>query len=282
MVLESLVKVKQAQKRPLVVGMLGFLYASVAVFLSLWIFRSDASLVLVFLTVFASLPLVYKTLRYEAEKDLHAKDDIKLSSIHFKSLEVFMFLFIGVTVALVLWFVFMPFEIVTDLFATQLSTINAVNSHTTGAFTSWNFLSLIVTNNLKVLAFCVLFSFFFGAGAIFILTWNASVIAAAMGTFIREGLSKSAEVVGFWTVATYFQVFSMGVLRYFTHGLLEILAYFIGGMAGGLISVAMLNRDYEGTQFKKITRDAVDLLILAVLVTVIAGLIEVFVTPMFF
>ena len=112
--------------------------------------------------------------------------------------------------------------------------------------------------------------------------WNASVIAAAMGTFIREGLAKSAEYVGFWSVATYFQVFSLSILRYFTHGLLEILAYFIGGLAGGLISVAMLNKEYEGQQFKKITRDAIDLLILAVLVTVIAGMVEVFITPMFF
>jgi uncharacterized membrane protein SpoIIM required for sporulation len=283
MVLEGLVKVKQAQKRPMSVFLLGMLYASVAVFLALWIFRSEASLVVVFLTVFAALPLVYNTLRYEAHKDIEAKDDIKLAGVHFKALKVFMYLFLGTTLALSLWFVFMPYDVVGDLFSTQLATINAVNSHsTTGAFTSWNFLSLIVVNNLKVLAFCVLFSFFFGAGAIFILTWNSSVIAAAIGTFIRDNLAKSAEVFGFMGVAMYFQAISLGLLRYLLHGVFEILAYFVGGLAGGLISVAMLNKEFEGKQFRKIVRDSVDLIILAVVITLVAGLIEVFITPIFF
>ena len=178
---------------------------------------------------------------------------------------------------------FLPSEIIYDLFASQISTIQAVNSGaTTGSVTAWNFLSVIVVNNLKVLTFCILFSFFFGAGAIFILTWNASVISAAIGNFIRTNMSQYAESFGLIKVAGYFHIFSMGLLRYMMHGVFEILGYFIGGLAGGLISVAMLHREFEGEQFKKIMKDSIDLIILAVLVILVAGLVEVFVTPLFF
>jgi uncharacterized membrane protein SpoIIM required for sporulation len=51
----------------------------------------------------------------------------------------------------------------------------------------------------------------FGAGAIFILAWNASVIAAAIGIFANSDLSK----------------LPMGVMRYMIHGIPEIGAYFI-------------------------------------------------------
>ena len=283
MVLESLIGVKQAEKTPSTLFFLGFLYASIAVFLSLWIFRSEASLIMVFLTVFAALPLVYGILKYEAYRDIKAKKTESLSILHLNALKAFMYMFFGFVLAMAIWYVFLPSELVYDLFSAQISTIQGINSNVaTGQITSWNFLSLIIVNNLKVLVFCVLFSFFFGAGAIFILTWNASVISAAIGTFVRTNFAWYAESVGFIKVAGYFHIFSLGLLRYMTHGVFEILAYFIGGMAGGLISVAMLNHDFEGENFKKIIKDAIDLLILAVFVVLIAGLIEVFITPLFF
>lgn len=283
MVLEGLLRVKEAERTPFIVFLLGFLYASVAVFLSLWIFRSEASLILVFLIVFASLPLVNSVLRYETFRDVKAKDDVYLSGGHWRALRVFMYLFFGSVLALAFWFVLLPSAVVSDLFASQLATIQVINAPSaTGSVTAWNFLSVIVVNNLKVLLFCLLFSFFFGAGAIFILTWNASVISAAIGTFFRSGAARYAEYVGLFKVGGYLHIFSLGLLRYMVHGVFEILAYFIAGLAGGLISVAMLHREFEGGQFRKVMRDAVDLLILSVLVVIIAGFVEVFVTPLLF
>ena len=64
MVLESLMKAKLAEKRPWDVFYLGILYASVAIFLSLWIFRDQTSLVMVFLTVMAAVPFMYRIILY--------------------------------------------------------------------------------------------------------------------------------------------------------------------------------------------------------------------------
>ena len=97
-----------------------------------------------------------------------------------------MFLFLGITLACAIWYVVLPQNIVTGLFETQTSTIQAINSRVTGAVTGpWPLFSKIFFNNVKVLIFCILFSFVYGAGAIFILTWNASVIGTAIGNFKR-------------------------------------------------------------------------------------------------
>ncbi len=282
MVLESLLGAKEAEKKPYYVFFLGMLYASVAIFLSLWIFRSEASLILVFLMVFASLPLIYKTTNFEAKK-LYQLGESTLPRAHIDALKVFLYLFLGFTIAMALWYIFLPSDITYDLFASQISTINSINGNSaTGNVTAWTFLSTIILNNLKVLTLSMLFSFFFGAGAIFILAWNASVISTALGNFVRSGLSEYASTIGLIKVGIYFQVFSLALIRYMTHGLFEILAYLIGGLAGGLISIAIINKHFEGDHFRIIMKDAVDLMILAVLLVVIAGLIEVFITPMFF
>ena len=41
------------------------------------------------------------------------------------------------------------------------------------------------------MAFCLLFSLIYGSGAIFILTWNASVLGTAIGNYIK---SKDPDV----------------------------------------------------------------------------------------
>jgi len=165
----------------------------------------------------------------------------------------------------------------------EIQTINGnINNEVSGAATSLDFFSIIVTNNFRVLFFCVFFSFFFGAGAIFILTWNASVIATAVGTFVRNNIAASASAIGFGKAALYFQFIIMGTMRYMIHGVFEILAYFVGGLAGGLISLAILHYKVNDDRFRLLMRDAIDLILIALVIVVIAGLIEVFVTPAIF
>ncbi|MAG78305.1 hypothetical protein CL616_02975 [archaeon] len=287
MVLESILNGVDAEAQPFKVFLLGILYATVAIFLSLWIFQSEASLVLVFLTVLASLPLVYATLKIEAQKGITEKHEVKLIKAHWSGLRLFTLLFLGYVVAMSIAYVILPAATISDLFSSQVATIQSINSNfanndVSGGLTSADFFSIIVMNNFRVLFFCIFFSFFFGAGAIFILTWNASVIAAAVGTFVRNNIANYANLVGFTKVAAYFQYLILGTVRYMTHGLFEIIAYFVGGLAGGLISLAILNYKVNDEKFKLLMRDAIDLILVAMVIVVIAGLIEVWITPIFF
>ena len=132
-------------------------------------------------------------------------------------------------------------------------------------------------NNIKVLSFCILFSFIFGLGAIFILIWNASVIGAAIGHFIRANISSIAGAAGLPKAAAYFQAFSLGLLRYSVHGIPEIAAYFTAGLAGGIISIAIVNHDFRTKNFQKVVIDSADLILISIVILIIAGFLEVFV-----
>ncbi len=283
MVLESLVSPFAAEKKPWHMLIYGFVYSSVAIILSLLVFKDQSSMLMVFLTVLACVPLIYSTIKYEEKMDEESKEQgISLMKGHWRALSFFMYLFLGFIISYSLWFILLPTSLVQTLFSTQISTIGMINSKVTGHVTSLTFLSEIISNNMRVLLFCVFFSFFYGAGAIFILTWNASVISAAVGTFFRNNIAKYASAVGVTKVTGYFHIMSLGILRYMTHGFFEILAYFIGGLAGGLISVAIVNHNMKDPKFKKVMLDALNLLILAIIIVIVAGLIEVFITPRLF
>ena len=291
MVLESLVGPKAAESKAWFMFFIGFLYATVGLFLSVWVFKDQASIVMILLTVIACLPLMYRTLKYEEHKDIVIKKELTLLKEHGKALEFFIFMFMGFVVAFSLWFVVLPDNTVQGVYASQLSTIGAINGGVSGhaiedttAYASQqsSFFLQIFVNNMKVLLFCLFFSFFYGAGSIFILAWNASVISVAVGTFVRNNISSIASQVGLIKVGGYLHIFSLGLLRYAIHGIPEILAYFIGGLAGGIISIAVIRHDFGTKTFKKIIFDSFDLILLAVAVLFIAGLLEVYVTPLFF
>jgi len=281
-VLESLINPKKAEGHPLEMFVIGLVYSSVAIFLSLWIFRDYASLVMVFLTVFASVPLVYSVISIEEEKDSESESESFLLKEHSKAVMVFVFLFLGNLASFTFWYVFLPEGIIQTLFSVQTETIRSINAGVVGFSVGGDFLMQIFSNNVKVMIFCILFAFLFGAGAIFILTWNATVIAAAIGSFIRSNIAAYAETAGFDKITGYFHASSSGLLRYIIHGIPEITAYFVAGLAGGIISVAVIRHDFGTQKFKKILMDSIDLIVIAILLLVVAAMIEVFVTPRLF
>ncbi len=274
MVLESLINPMQAEKKFRVMFFYGLLYTTIGLLLALWVFQEESSLVMVFLTVIAAVPLMYLTIKYEEEKDMEIVPERLLIKEHGKALKFFMYFFFGMIVAYALWFTFLPETVSNHLFNTQITTIQNINSNVvTGDVVVTDILAKIFFNNVKVLLFCVFFAFFYGAGAIFILTWNASVIGAAIGNFIKAHV---------FTFSDYFYAIPLGIMRYMTHGVFEILAYFMAGLAGGIISIAVIRHDVYSDKFNRVVKDSLDMLGIALLLLVVGALVEVFVTPAFF
>jgi uncharacterized membrane protein SpoIIM required for sporulation len=275
MVFESLINPIKAEKRPWEMIFIGMIYSSFAIILSLFIFKEDASLVAVFLTTLASVPIVYGAIKLEEKKDLTCPQEYILIKEHGKALSFLMFLFMGFVLAFVLWYTLLPLDLVNPLFKTQLRDIERVETLNYGitgnAINILSTFSTIFLNNIKVMIFSLLFSFFYGFGAIFILSWNASVIGVAIGDFVRSGIGHN-----------YFSLLSMGLIRYLVHGIPEILAYFTAGLAGGIISIAIVRHDFKDSNFKHIIFDSADLVIISVLLLFLAALLEVLVTPLFF
>ena len=283
MVLESLFNPIKAEKHPGQMFFVGLLYTVLALFLALWIFADYSSLVFVFLIVMASIPLIYNTIKLEEHKDLYFEEEKELLKEHGKAISFFMFLFLGVVVAVAFCYTFLPANMINNLFEIQTQTIIDINNTFTGnAVQQFNIFVHILMNNLKVLVFCLLFSFLFGAGAIFILTWNASVIGVAIGNYMRSNLVYVTQNAGLTTFTEYFNVFTFGLLKYAIHGIPEILAYFIVGLAGSIISIAVIRHDFSTKKFDKILLDSSDLIIAAIAIIILAAFLETYVTPLIF
>jgi len=339
MVLESLVNPYKAEQKPYRLLFYGFLYTTIAMYLALTTFEGQASVVFVFLTVMAAIPLMYNIIREEEKKDVSDFHEVLLLKEHGKALKAFMALFVGVILSVCAWYVFVPLNIFLSvivlafilfeerlkqvekrlfrhnfhimvlglaivcglliaglswytlpsdsseqLFESQTNTINQINSRVTGMAprSSFGAFSSIFFNNVQVLIFCILFSFLYGAGAIFVLVWNASVIGTAIGNYIRTNLATAAQLVGAEQAAHYFNVVSIGLFKYVIHGFPEILAYFVAALAGGIISVGVIKHDFKGRKFEHVVLDAADLLLLSIAILLVAAVLEVWVTPLLF
>jgi uncharacterized membrane protein SpoIIM required for sporulation len=110
----------------------------------------------------------------------------------------------------------------------------------------------------------VILSLFYGVGAVLIIVWNASVLATVLGDVIRQSLAKS-----YITLAI-----GSALLTYAAHGIPEILAYLIGALAGGLVSVATIRHHYTSKKFYYVLQDATWLVIISFALLLLAAIIE--------
>ena len=268
MVLESLMTAKLAENKPWKMVPLSFIYSSVAIILASWIFPKNDLAVISF-TVIASVPLMVSIMKFEEYKEEISKHiDIRL---HKKLFPFFIYFFLGLTVSFIFWFSVLPVELAGSLFSSQLNTINEINTYVvSGNIINMGEFWLIFMNNIRVLAFSIIFSLLYGAGAIFIITWNASLVGVAIASLARTSVVKAGGQVG-----AYVGSYSMHLFKYMLHGIPEIIGYFIGGLAGGILSVAIIKKEFGTDLFNKALKDFAMLCVLAILFLFVAALLEV-------
>ena len=282
---EDIIHPKRTQKGPWKMFFIGLIYASLSLVLVHWFFSSDPDLskasgmMVVLFTVMFSLPYMYFIIRKE-EKEDETIDGFKgVWNAHKDALYAFMWLFLGFVVAFSFWYIALQDE---NLLNFQLQTYCRINNpgdintcieqyvlgldKVSGSVLKETRLFSIIENNIYVMIFTLIFSLIFGAGAIFILVWNASVIAAAIGVFTKYNLSE----------------IPLGISRYMIHGLPEIGAYFVAALAGGMFGVGFLRHGIKDERFYKVLQHSIMLLFIAILLIFIGGIIEVYLTPVLF
>lgn len=287
MVLEALFNPFSVKRRPWEMFLAGLVYAFIGLAMSFFVFREIAGILSIFLIVIATLPLVYTTIRNEEELELKTDREWRLLKEHTKVIVFLLFLFLGITTAFVFSYTFLPSATVNTIFQLQQKSIQNVNNqihsnvaeNITSHATKFTFFTKIFTNNLKVLFFCLVFSLLYGTGAMFILTWNASVIATAIGSLIRSQLAQTTTAAGLVSFSSYFSVTTTSVLRYMFHGVLEIAAYFVMGLAGGILSIALIKHNLKED---RVLIDVLDLVFISLGLLVMAGIVEVYITPHLF
>ena len=284
--LESMVNPRRVEKGPWKMFFVGIIYASLSLLLVNWFFSGDvvlsqySGMIVVTFAVMFSLPFMYYIIKKEEAEDEEAVGFLSVWKIHKDAIFALMWLFMGFIIAFSFWHIVLGDS---NLFNAQIETYCRINSpgnilgcverynfatttSTTSAVTKeLRFLS-IIENNVYVMIFTLLLSLIFGAGAIFVLTWNASVIATAITVFTKSSIKD----------------IPLGILRYMIHGFPEIAAYFITALAGGIFGVGILRNGIRGKRFIHVLENTVILLFIALIILLIAAIIEVYFTPILF
>ncbi|MFA5953762.1 MAG: stage II sporulation protein M [Candidatus Pacearchaeota archaeon] len=286
--LESLVNPKRVEKGSWKMFFIGILYASLSLLLVHLFFSKDAvlnkfsGLMVVTFCVMFSLPFMYYIIKKEEKQDEEIEGLLHVWKVHKDAIFALIWLFLGFIVAFSFWVIVLQNSNIlnaqietycminspgnVEQCVQQYSISNSSNSGVTGAATNGNRFLSILENNVYVMIFTLLFSLIFGAGAIFILAWNATVISGAIGIFTQYKLSA----------------IPLGISRYMIHGLPEIAAYFITALAGGILGVGLARNGLKSRRFLMVFENVIILIFISLIILVIAGLIEVYITPLLF
>ncbi|MBU5574941.1 MAG: stage II sporulation protein M [Candidatus Aenigmarchaeota archaeon] len=266
MVLESLFSARKMLERPINMLFFSFIITVMSVYISYFIFPIYAGIISPLFVTIGTAPLLLKIFAVEEKIErLYAEN--KLSENFLERYEyviiLFAFFFIGSFIAYFTISLIIPDKDVYTIFLPQINEISTIKSLTTGSvYNESNTLFLITSNNLRVMLTCFMLSLIFGTGALFILSWNASILAIYLVSFIRQGMIEK------------FFISSLGIIP---HAPFEIGAYFVSGIAGGMLSMGLLRENIKSKEFRIILRDSIFMLSISVIIIILGAFIEVYV-----
>ncbi|MDD5111994.1 MAG: stage II sporulation protein M [Candidatus Altiarchaeota archaeon] len=185
------------------------------------------------------------------------EDYIKKSNFftrHSRIIAFYFHLFLGMFMAFLMVYMTSQPEYRNLVFKNQMDLIYGPG----GYFQIPTALQAIVLNNLKIMFLCVLLSLFYGAGALLILTYNASIASVLYGGFLENAISGGSLMV---------------IGAYLPHTTIEIMAYLFATVSGGILSKGIANAENRGFRF--LMADGLKFLVAAVLLVIIGGIVEV-------
>jgi len=273
--LESLFNFREVNKRPYIAFFWAFAIISISVIIALQVgFKmavgtSTVNMTGIFALAFALISSSYIMTAIIRKEELMEERAIRKHynkgfwERHRKDLLIFLYFFGGATLAFAVWTILLP----ADTFQVQIPSICAMRPYLsvcdspmiTGAATDLGGrFAEIMTNNLRVTMFSFIFAFIFGAGAVFILLWNAGILGICIGL-----MSKSLADI------------PMNSIRFLPHGIPEIAGYILAGLAGSLISIAVI-RKAESSVLRSVAWDSVKVLAIGVLLVLLGAFIEAY------
>ena len=270
MVLEQLYSAYWIEQRAKFAFLMGISYSIIGIGSAIVLFNDDPGLAAIAFTSLLILPSLNKMLAIEEEQMVREeKFNIPLLfRDHWDIMKVYIFLFLGIMLTFSVFSLFWSPITTSHIFSQQAEVIgSAAESAATGqAYYSAGLFKSILMNNLLVLLFCLIASLIYGAGSIFIITWNAS----AWGVIFALIAKNSALATG----TNPFVYFSLTMLAVFPHLILEAGSYLLAAIAGGIISKAVIKEKPFSEEFNRVLEDGLMMFILAIVVLVIAVAIE--------
>ena len=253
MVLEKLISPDHYRNSYFKATLFGALISVIGLTLGYNLFPDDASLASIFFILIAAVPF-FRTLMVQEERAEKTSHNIReMLSRNKYAFEYFFFFYSGIFLTYFVGALVLPDQMHNALFGNQFGVFSSV----LGGFASQNHFYAILFNNLKIVILALILSLIYGAGALMILTWNASVL----------GVFLAAQGANLW--------------KFLPHASLEFLGFFAASIAGGILSAGIENQDINSKNFKHVFQDAAVLTIGGLLVILIAAYVEVYIFPIF-
>ncbi len=264
MVLESLLRAHARSYK--ILGM-SFLCSFLAIVLSVRMFPAQSSILSVALITMIFIPFFQKMFERDELSEVLSLRNLKdnVFSRHSPTVKAFSMFFLGTALAISTAFFFLPDY--AGAFSLQSDTLR---SFATGRATDTGTMIMLMLNNTQVMLLMFILSTILGAGAILILAWNASVIGVYVGMVARAFSAASVD-----PAFAYLYGVNAGLFSIALHGIPEIMAYFVAGIAGGILSVGMAREDVQSLKFKRVLVDSLKLLVLAQVMIAGAAWLEV-------
>jgi uncharacterized membrane protein SpoIIM required for sporulation len=271
MVLEHLFPEDWLEKKSQYGFLLGIGYSIIAILIASILFPQDPALVAVAFTSLLILPELYKLFSIEEkleerEKKFSFKELFKDNKDFVK---VYLFIALGIFIVYAISALLLPSFQVNDLFREQLEMRGAgVAVGGEAVFQQPLFMDILI-NNLWVLVVIFFISLLTGDGAIFLITWNASMWGTIFGVTARNAAVFSDANPLFYLLLVLIIVLP--------HAFIELLSYILAAISGGVISKDVLLEKFESKRFNEVFTYNVWLFFLAILVLIVGAIIETFV-----
>jgi hypothetical protein len=204
-------------------------FSSLSIFFSYWIFPSQASMLSITFLVIALTPLLYRMM--EAEEDVVAKGGKNFVQRYGSIFWALTAISAGMVLSFYVWHQALPSDpgYSGSSCSTQLPCKEAVFSMQESGIEERGYSKIGI-----LIGISFLLSLFLGAGAILIIAWDMS----------------SLVVMGPDHMLAY---------------LPQLVSYFLAGMAGVLLSFAVIRHEWRSHGFFKVMRDSLILLVISLL-----------------
>jgi uncharacterized membrane protein SpoIIM required for sporulation len=279
MVLEFITNTYKLRQKPYLMFVEAVILTVLSFFFANAIFSNEyvSIAILCFLTI-GAVPLFNKLYSYDSYIVNYSKNFFRR---HRQIFILLFYFFIGVVFTFIFLFFILNQTSSNNLFAAQyheLEKISQVRNTITGdLFLDKSSSSLfkevfllIFKNNLLVVFAAIILSFFYGAGGLFLIAWNASLLAVVLINYITSFSIKTGLLNSFFVVKHGV----IGFLGFVPHGFFEILAYFIASVIGAIFARDLF-KDIFSTPFKwDSIRDLLYLFLFAIVCLIIGALIE--------
>ena len=276
MVLEHLFPEDWLEKKGRYAFLLGVIYSFIAIVIAKFLFPGDPALVAVAFTSLLLLPELYKIFSME-ERQESVEQKVSFNALWKDDVEVvriYLFLFIGILLVYALGTILMPEMQANTLFREQLEIRfgQGFSGQAVSTVFDGSLFRDLLSNNFMVLLACFIMALLTGDGAIFLITWNASVWGTIFGLTAKNAAA--------FTGSAPYLIFLGIMIIVFCHLIIEALSYFLAAISGSVISKDVILEKFASDRFFEVFGFNLYLLLFGLVALVIGALVETVVLVM--